>query len=92
MMLQVRGLNVAYGDLPALWDVAFDVRAGELVAMIGPNGAGKTTALKAILGLVRCQAGDITFQERPIQQPAATPPGASGSGAGARGPPRFSLL
>jgi branched-chain amino acid transport system ATP-binding protein len=66
MMLQVRGLNVAYGDVPALWDVALDVRAGELVAMIGPNGAGKTTVLKAVLGLVRCQAGDITFQERSI--------------------------
>jgi branched-chain amino acid transport system ATP-binding protein len=65
-MLQVRGLKVSYGDLPALWDVAFEVRAGELVAMIGPNGAGKTTTLKAVLGLVRCQAGEITFQERLI--------------------------
>jgi branched-chain amino acid transport system ATP-binding protein len=65
-MLQVRGLNVAYGDVPALWDVAFDVRSGELVAMIGPNGAGKTTTLKAVLGLVRCQAGTVTFQERLI--------------------------
>jgi branched-chain amino acid transport system ATP-binding protein len=65
-MLQVRGLNVAYGDLPALWDVTFDVRAGELVAMIGPNGAGKTTTLKAVLGLMRCQTGEITFEERPI--------------------------
>jgi branched-chain amino acid transport system ATP-binding protein len=65
-MLQVRGLKVSYGDLPALWDVAFEVRAGELVAMIGPNGAGKTTTLKAVLGLVRCQAGAITFQERLI--------------------------
>jgi branched-chain amino acid transport system ATP-binding protein len=66
MMLQVRGLKVAYGDLPALWDVTLDVRAGELVVMIGPNGAGKSTTLKAILGLVRCQAGHITFQERLI--------------------------
>jgi branched-chain amino acid transport system ATP-binding protein len=65
-MLQVRGLNVSYGDLPALWDVTFDVRAGELVALIGPNGAGKTTTLRALLGLVRCQAGEITFQERHI--------------------------
>jgi branched-chain amino acid transport system ATP-binding protein len=65
-MLQVRGLNVTYGDIPALWDVALDVRTGELVAMIGPNGAGKSTTLKAVLGLVRCQAGDITFQERPM--------------------------
>jgi branched-chain amino acid transport system ATP-binding protein len=66
-MLQVRGLKVSYGDLPALWEVAFEVKAGELVALIGPNGAGKTTTLKAVLGLVRGQAGEITFQGQPIQ-------------------------
>jgi branched-chain amino acid transport system ATP-binding protein len=65
-MLQVRGLSVAYGDLPALQDVSFDVRAGELVAMLGPNGAGKTTTLKAVLGLLPCRAGTIMFQDQPL--------------------------
>jgi branched-chain amino acid transport system ATP-binding protein len=65
-MLQVRGLSVAYGDLPALRDVSFDVGAGELIAMIGPNGAGKTTTLKAVLGLLTCRAGTIAFQGQPL--------------------------
>jgi len=65
-MLQVRGLSVAYGDLPALRDVSFDVRAGELITMIGPNGAGKTTTLKAVLGLLPCRAGTMTFQGQPL--------------------------
>lgn len=65
-MLQVRGLSVAYGHVPALWDVSFDVGAGELVAMLGPNGAGKTTTLKAILGLVRRQGGTVAFQGHAI--------------------------
>jgi branched-chain amino acid transport system ATP-binding protein len=63
-MLEVKGLNVSYGDLRALWDVTFHVRRGELVAIIGPNGAGKTTTLRAILGLVRVTAGDIVFNDR----------------------------
>ena len=65
-MLQVRGLSVAYGDLPALRDVSFDVGVGELVTMIGPNGARKTTTLKALLGLLPCRAGTMTFQGQPL--------------------------
>jgi branched-chain amino acid transport system ATP-binding protein len=65
-MLQVRGLSVTYGQVPVLWDVAFDVGAGELVAMLGPNGAGKTTTLKAILGLVQRQGGTVALQGQAI--------------------------
>ncbi len=61
-MLDVAGLDVAYGDLHVLWDVSFVVRQGELVALLGPNGAGKTTALRAIFGLVPVRAGTVTFQ------------------------------
>jgi branched-chain amino acid transport system ATP-binding protein len=58
-MLQVAGLEVRYGQVTALWDVAFDVRPGEIVALIGANGAGKTTTLKTLSGVLRPEAGTI---------------------------------
>ncbi|HEY7676843.1 MAG TPA: ABC transporter ATP-binding protein [Candidatus Methylomirabilis sp.] len=65
-MLEVAGLDVAYGDLRVLWDVTFSVQRGELVALVGPNGAGKTTALRAIFGLVPVLAGAVAFQGAPL--------------------------
>ena len=57
--LEVQGLSAGYGRARVLFDV--DLRAGdwELVALLGANGAGKSTTLKAIMGLVRPQAGKI---------------------------------
>jgi branched-chain amino acid transport system ATP-binding protein len=49
-LLQVKGLQVAYGGIQAVKGVDFEVRAGEVVCLIGSNGAGKTTTLKAITG------------------------------------------
>jgi branched-chain amino acid transport system ATP-binding protein len=60
-MLEVRQLDVAYGDYQVLWGVSADVAAGEIVAILGPNGSGKSTVLKAIMGLCRARAGRITF-------------------------------
>ncbi len=60
-MLQVDGLDVAYGDLQTLWGVTFTVNAGELIALVGGNGAGKTTTLRALSGLLRPRAGAILF-------------------------------
>ncbi len=58
-MLHVEGLRVRYGQVTALWDVGFDVAAGETVALVGANGAGKTTTLKTISGLLRPDSGTI---------------------------------
>ncbi len=68
MLLQVRDLCVAYGDLQALWDVSLEVREGELVTVIGSNGAGKTTLLKTLAGLQRCLSGEILYGGQPIQR------------------------
>ena len=58
-MLRAEGLEVAYGNVQALWGVTFDVNAGEIVALVGANGAGKTTTLKTISGLLRPRSGAI---------------------------------
>jgi branched-chain amino acid transport system ATP-binding protein len=61
-VLEVRGIDVAYGNVQALWDVSFDVGQGEIVTIIGANGAGKTTTLKALSGLLAPRKGRILFE------------------------------
>ena len=60
-MLEIRGLEAAYGDVPALSGVTLRVGAGEIVALLGPNGAGKSTLLGCVAGLVRPRAGAISW-------------------------------
>ena len=54
-LIEAKGLTKTYGAARALDDASFTVESGRIVGLIGPNGAGKTTALKAILGLTRCE-------------------------------------
>jgi len=63
-VLNLRNINVFYGDVQVLWDVTFNVKQGEVVALIGANGAGKSTTLKTISGLLRPQQGEITFNNQ----------------------------
>ena len=60
-MLEVKDINVYYGNIHALKDVSFNVNDGEIVALIGANGAGKSTTLKTVPGLLRSRTGDIVF-------------------------------
>ena len=64
--LEVRGIDVAYGDIQALWGVSLDVREGEIVALIGPNGAGKTTLMRAVAGLQPLKAGSIHLGDKAL--------------------------
>lgn len=52
MGLDITGLTVHYGGVPALDSVGFSVGTGEILGIIGPNGAGKTTLFNALCGLV----------------------------------------
>lgn len=63
--IKVEDLTVAYGEKPVLWDVDMDVPAGVLMCIVGPNGAGKTTMIKAIMGLVKPVAGQVTVFGKP---------------------------
>lgn len=61
------GVSKSYGEVKALRNVDFSVRAGELVALLGPNGAGKTTAVKLLLGLQIPTTGTVTvFGGNPV--------------------------
>ncbi len=60
-MLNVRGLEVAYGGIKAVKGIDITVGPGEVVALIGANGAGKTTMLRALAGLLQPKAGRITY-------------------------------
>jgi branched-chain amino acid transport system ATP-binding protein len=60
-MLEVRKVEVSYGEFLALHGISFTVQQGELVTIIGANGAGKSTILRAVMGLVRPNRGEIFF-------------------------------
>ena len=66
-LLEVRGLETAYGDSQVLFGISLDVERGEVVALLGRNGAGKTTTLSSVMGLVRPRAGTIRFDGVEIQ-------------------------
>ncbi|HEX6989356.1 MAG TPA: ATP-binding cassette domain-containing protein [Bacillota bacterium] len=64
-VLEVSGLSAGYGRVPVLRDVAFRVRAGEIVAVLGSNGAGKTTLMRAVTGLLPA-SGSVRFRGREL--------------------------
>jgi branched-chain amino acid transport system ATP-binding protein len=65
-MLEVDGLEVRYGAVPAVRNFSLSVAEGEIVGLIGPNGAGKSTTLHAITGLTPAYAGDVRLDGRSI--------------------------
>jgi branched-chain amino acid transport system ATP-binding protein len=70
-MLKVKAINARYGELKALWDISLQVNDGELVALVGPNGAGKTTTLRVITGLLKPEAGSVSFDNRELAKETA---------------------
>lgn len=66
-MLELRNIDVFYGDIQVVWDFSFTVGRGEIAALIGANGAGKSTILKTISGIVKPTRGKILFDGKEIQ-------------------------
>lgn len=60
-LLQVHQLTASYGAVPALFNVHFDLKAGEVLALLGRNGMGKTTTVKAICRMITAR-GRLTFK------------------------------
>ncbi|GGT83086.1 MULTISPECIES: ABC transporter ATP-binding protein [Streptomyces] len=65
-LLLASGIDKAYGPTPALVGADFALRAGEVVAVMGPSGSGKSTLLHCLAGIVRPDAGTITYDGREL--------------------------
>ncbi|WP_342528876.1 ABC transporter ATP-binding protein [Chryseomicrobium sp. FSL W7-1435] len=70
-MLEVKNIDVFYGNIQALKDVSVTVNEGEIVSLIGANGAGKSTLLKTLSGLLKPKSGSIEFLGSSIAGKAA---------------------
>ncbi len=66
VILDLKGLNVSYGNIAAVKDLSLTVYKGEIVTLIGSNGAGKSTTLRTISGLLRPRSGDVVYNGQRI--------------------------
>jgi ATP-binding cassette subfamily B protein len=64
--IELKDVNVVYGQKPALKDISFSVKAGSKIAIIGPTAAGKTQLLYLLTGLIKPQSGEVLFDGRGI--------------------------
>jgi ABC-2 type transport system ATP-binding protein len=64
--LEIDGISKAYGNVVAVSDLRFDVRAGEIVGFVGRNGAGKTTTMRITLGVLSPDAGEVRWDGVPL--------------------------
>ena len=74
-MIEVEGLTKLYDSFPAVSDLSFVVRPGEVLGLVGPNGAGKTTTLRCLSGIIPATRGLVRIAGRDL---AADPVGAKG--------------
>lgn len=65
-MLEICSLSKRFNGVPAVEDVSFTIRPGEIVGYLGPNGAGKSTTVKMIIGLLAPSEGRILFHGRSV--------------------------
>lgn len=68
MKLELRGVSKRFLGIPAVDNVSFEARPGEITGYLGPNGSGKSTTMKMITGLIQPSAGEIAFDGQPIHR------------------------
>ncbi|MEW5908861.1 MAG: ABC transporter ATP-binding protein [Thermodesulfobacteriota bacterium] len=67
-LLEVKHIDVFYGDVQVVFDLSLKVEEGEVVSIIGGNGAGKSTLLRTISGLMQPSDGEIVFEGKPVHR------------------------
>ncbi len=65
-LIEVRQLEVGYGDIQILWGIDLHLLPGEVISLVGSNGAGKSTLINTISGLIRPRRGEIFFEGKAI--------------------------
>jgi branched-chain amino acid transport system ATP-binding protein len=66
LLLEVEHLELAYGEVPAVRDISFQVAEGEIVTLIGANGAGKSTTMRGVAGAMLPRRGRIVFDGKDV--------------------------
>lgn len=72
-VLRCHQLSFSYGYFPLFENLSFELSSGQALWLEGPNGSGKTSLLKCLAGLANIEAGDITWQNRPMQHAEIQP-------------------
>jgi D-xylose transport system ATP-binding protein len=66
-LLELRAISKSFGAVQALYQVDFQVRAGEVMALVGDNGAGKSTLIKCVAGIHPADDGEILWDGKPVR-------------------------
>ncbi|GLQ53008.1 sugar ABC transporter ATP-binding protein [Devosia nitrariae] len=69
VILAAKRISKAFGEVPVLFSIDFDIRPGEVHAIIGENGAGKSTLIKILSGLEQPSSGHVELDGQPIELP-----------------------
>jgi ribose transport system ATP-binding protein len=72
-VLAAERVSKSFGNVPVLFSVSFDIRAGEVHALIGENGAGKSTLMKILSGFHETTSGAIRLDGQEISHAARRP-------------------
>ena len=71
-MLELTGVSKSYRSIPAVENVSFVLKAGEVLGYLGPNGSGKSTTVKMVMGMIRPTKGKVLFAGRDIHHDLAS--------------------
>lgn len=66
--IEIKNLNVSYGNYPVLSDISLEIDKGSFAAVLGPNGSGKTTLIKTIIGVLKPERGSVYIFGKPVKK------------------------
>jgi ABC-type sugar transport system ATPase subunit len=78
-LLQTRDINIGFFGVQVLFDVDFDLAAGEIHCLCGENGAGKSTLVKILTGIYTHYSGEVLIEGRVVRIASARSPGRTAS-------------